>query len=117
MTELTKDGLTIKEIKVDGYYKVVEAFDPKAKLHCIVAIHNISLGPSLGGARILPYSSQGEALGDVLRLSRAMTYKSALVEDGLGGGKSVIIGDPKDKTEDDGFWPRDGSSRRRLHRG
>ncbi len=99
MTEQANNGLHIKELNVEGYEKVIEATNSKVNLHCIIAMHSTKLGPSLGGVRLRPYSSQREALGDVLRLSKAMTYKSALVEDGLGGGKSVIIADPKDKTE------------------
>ena len=61
----------------------------------IIAVHNTTLGPSLGGLRFFPYQSHEEALTDVLRLSEGMTYKSALANLPLGGGKSVIIGDPK----------------------
>lgn len=74
--------------------------DPKTGLRAIIAVHNTSRGPALGGCRMFPYSSDDEALTDVLRLSRGMTYKSALANLDLGGGKSVIIGDPrKHKTE------------------
>jgi leucine dehydrogenase len=92
--------LDIQEIAVDGYEKVIEAQDPSVGLHCFIAIHNCTLGPSLGGTRIFPYLSPEDALADVLRLAKAMTYKSALSQNGLGGGKSVIIADPKiQKTE------------------
>lgn len=91
--------LTIKELNIPGYEKVIEGSDPKCGLHCFIAIHNCTLGPSLGGTRIHNYPSRDEALKDVLRLAKAMTYKSAVAQDGLGGGKSVIIADPhKDKT-------------------
>ena len=74
--------------------------DPESGLKAIVAIHNTSRGPALGGCRMFPYASDEEAVRDVLRLSRGMTYKSALANLDLGGGKSVIIGDPrKQKTE------------------
>lgn len=74
--------------------------DPETGLKAIVAIHNTSRGPALGGCRMFPYATDEEALRDVLRLSRGMTYKSALANLDLGGGKSVIIGDPrKDKTD------------------
>ncbi|WP_100638518.1 Leu/Phe/Val dehydrogenase [Marinobacter salexigens] len=74
--------------------------DPETGLKAIVAIHNTSRGPALGGCRMFPYASDEEALRDVLRLSKGMTYKSALANLDLGGGKSVIIGDPrKDKSE------------------
>lgn len=90
----------ITEIKVPGYEKVIEGIDPHAGLHCFIAVHNTDLGPSLGGTRIYPYKNKESALQDALRLSKAMTYKSALVETGLGGGKGVIIADPsKDKSE------------------
>ncbi|MDG5501225.1 Glu/Leu/Phe/Val dehydrogenase [Marinobacter sp. BGYM27] len=74
--------------------------DPETGLRAIVAVHNTNRGPALGGCRMFPYASDEEALTDVLRLSRGMTYKSALANLDLGGGKSVIIGDPrKYKTE------------------
>lgn len=87
--------LKINEIKVPGYEKVIEAQDPEVGLHCFIAVHDTRLGPSMGGTRIYPYASRDEALEDALRLSKSMTYKSALAENGLGGGKSVIIADPK----------------------
>lgn len=74
--------------------------DAETGLKGIIAIHNTSRGAALGGCRMFPYASDEEALRDVLRLSRGMTYKSALANLDLGGGKSVIIGDPrKHKTE------------------
>ncbi|MBW4933994.1 Leu/Phe/Val dehydrogenase [Marinobacter sp. F4206] len=74
--------------------------DPETGLKAIVAIHNTSRGPALGGCRMFPYANDEQALRDVLRLSKGMTYKSALANLDLGGGKSVIIGDPrKQKTE------------------
>ncbi len=87
--------LTIKEISIPGYKKVIEAKNPEANLHCFIAIHDNTLGPALGGTRIHTYANPQDALDDVLRLSKAMTYKSALAENGLGGGKSVIIANPK----------------------
>ena len=74
--------------------------DRASGLRAIIAVHNTTLGPSLGGTRMWPYASEAEALRDVLRLSRGMTYKSALAGLDLGGGKAVIIGDArKEKTE------------------
>jgi glutamate dehydrogenase/leucine dehydrogenase len=71
-----------------------------AGLKAIIAIHNTVLGPALGGTRMWPYATEEEALNDVLRLSRGMTYKNAVAGLNLGGGKAVIIGDPnKDKSE------------------
>jgi leucine dehydrogenase len=91
--------LTINEIPVDGYERVIEAIDPLTGLHAFIAVHNTTLGPALGGTRMYPYASAEEALNDVLRLAEGMTYKSAIAEVGFGGGKSVIIGNPhKDKS-------------------
>jgi leucine dehydrogenase len=87
--------MQISEIQVDGYEKVVRCRDDNSGLHAIIAVHDTTLGPALGGMRMWPYVSEDEALFDVLRLSRGMTFKSAVAETGLGGGKSVIIGDPK----------------------
>ncbi|MGC8120270.1 Leu/Phe/Val dehydrogenase [Marinobacter sp. VGCF2001] len=69
--------------------------DAETGLKAIVAIHNTSRGPALGGCRMFPYANDEEAVRDVLRLSKGMTYKSALANLDLGGGKSVIIGDPR----------------------
>ncbi|MDX1635621.1 MAG: Glu/Leu/Phe/Val dehydrogenase dimerization domain-containing protein [Marinobacter sp.] len=69
--------------------------DPETGLRAIIAVHNTSRGPALGGCRMFPYGNDEEALRDVLRLSKGMTYKSALANLDLGGGKSVIIGDPR----------------------
>ncbi|WP_290697888.1 Glu/Leu/Phe/Val dehydrogenase [Amphritea sp.] len=75
--------------------------DEETGLKAIIAIHNTNRGPALGGCRMWNYTSDEEALRDVLRLSKGMTYKSALANLDLGGGKSVIIGDPrKHKNED-----------------
>ena len=80
--------------------EVVFCHDPEVGLRAIIAIHDTTLGPSLGGVRMWPYRSDTEALEDVLRLSKGMTYKSAMAAIALGGGKSVIIGDPREhKTE------------------
>ncbi|WP_372783263.1 Glu/Leu/Phe/Val dehydrogenase [Litorivivens sp.] len=68
--------------------------DPKTGLQAIIAIHDTTLGPAVGGCRMYPYSNTDQALEDVLRLSRGMTYKSALAGLPMGGGKSVIIGNP-----------------------
>jgi leucine dehydrogenase len=77
-----------------GYEQIVFCHDRASGLRAIIAIHDTRLGPALGGIRMRPYPSEEEALRDVLRLSRAMTYKSALAGLDLGGGKSVIIGEP-----------------------
>ncbi len=91
--------LQITDIPVEGYEKVKRAIDTQSGLHAIISVHNTVLGPALGGMRLWPYESEGEALTDVLRLSRGMTYKAACAGLELGGGKSVIIGDPTMKSE------------------
>jgi leucine dehydrogenase len=84
----------------DGHEQVVFCHDPASGLKAIIAVHNTNLGPALGGCRMWPYAGEAEALTDALRLSRGMTYKSALAGLTFGGGKSVIIGDPRrDKSE------------------
>ncbi len=78
---------------------MVQFKDVDAGLIAIIAIHNTKLGPGLGGVRIYPYKTFEDALTDVLRLSKGMTYKASLAQVGLGGAKGVIIADPKtDKT-------------------
>lgn len=85
----------------DEYEEVVFFHDPPSGLRAIVAIHSTTLGPSLGGTRYFPFATEEEALHDVLRLARGMTYKAAVTGLDLGGGKAVIIGDPKrDKSEE-----------------
>ncbi|HEY7460555.1 MAG TPA: Glu/Leu/Phe/Val dehydrogenase dimerization domain-containing protein [Gemmatimonadota bacterium] len=80
--------------------QVVFCRDAASGLRAIIAIHNTTLGPAVGGTRMWPYASEEEALIDVLRLSEGMTYKAAVTGLNLGGGKAVIIGDPKrDKSE------------------
>lgn len=80
--------------------EIVFCSDQNVGLKAIIAIHDTTLGPALGGCRMWPYESEEEALKDVLRLSRGMTYKAAAAGLNLGGGKAVIIGDPKTmKTE------------------
>jgi leucine dehydrogenase len=84
----------------DGHETIVRAIDMSVGLHALIGVHNTVLGPSLGGCRIRPYTHEDDALTDVLRLSRGMTYKSALAGLPLGGGKAVILADPKkDKTD------------------
>lgn len=83
-----------------GHEQVVFCQNKDVGLKAIIAVHNTTLGPSLGGLRMWPYRNEEEALNDVLRLSRGMTYKNAVAGLNLGGGKAVIIGDPaKDKSE------------------
>ncbi|HMO02022.1 MAG TPA: Glu/Leu/Phe/Val dehydrogenase dimerization domain-containing protein [Oligoflexia bacterium] len=81
---------------------------PELKLRAIIAIHNRNLGPALGGVRIRNYSNESEALMDVLRLSEAMTWKSALAGLNLGGGKACIIGDRRALTDHKAFFAKFG---------
>ncbi len=74
--------------------------DPSIQFKSIISIHDTTLGPSLGGCRYYPYASEDMALIDVMKLSRAMTLKASISGLNLGGGKSVIIADPKQKTSD-----------------
>lgn len=78
-----------------GHEQVLYCYDQTTGLKAIIAIHNTNLGPSLGGTRMWMYSNEQEALHDVLRLSRGMTYKAAITGLKLGGGKAVIIGDSR----------------------
>lgn len=83
----------------DNHELVAFGRDRATGLRAIIAVHDSTLGPAVGGCRMYPYVDDKAALRDVLRLSRGMTYKSALADLPLGGGKSVIIGDPyKDKS-------------------
>ncbi|MES2121491.1 MAG: Glu/Leu/Phe/Val dehydrogenase dimerization domain-containing protein [Chlamydiota bacterium] len=101
MALVLDEALELEEMVVPGYEKVVKITHKEVGLNAIVSIHTTLLGPALGGTRIYPYSTFDAALTDVMRLSRGMTYKSALAQAGWGGGKSVIIADPKkDKTEE-----------------
>jgi leucine dehydrogenase len=89
-----------EEIGRREHEQVLFCSDRKVGLRTIIAVHNTALGPSLGGTRMWMYLNEEEALRDVLRLSKGMTYKAAIAGLNLGGGKAVIIGDPeKDKTE------------------
>lgn len=96
---LSNDGLFSQLIKTD-HEQIVFCQDNHTGLKAIIAIHNTVLGPGLGGTRIWNYASDAEAINDVLRLSRGMTYKAAISGLNLGGAKAVIIGDAgKIKTE------------------
>ncbi len=100
MSRTIERSVILKEISVEGYEKILTVTDDTTGLKAIICIHNTVLGPALGGIRIYPYPTFDEALFDVQRLAFGMTYKSALAESGLGGGKSVIICDPKNKTKE-----------------
>jgi leucine dehydrogenase len=104
LKELTKaeaaENPVIAKMALMEHEQVLFCNDNASGLKAIIAIHNTVLGPSLGGTRMWAYNNEVEALNDVLRLSRGMTYKSSLAGLNLGGGKAVIIGDArKDKSE------------------
>lgn len=88
-----------QELEQTGHEQVAFFYDRETGLKSIVGIHSTVLGPTLGGCRMWNYRDESEALRDVLRLSRAMTYKSAVAGLDLGGGKGIIIGDPKTKNK------------------
>ena len=87
--------MEITDIPVEGYERVARCIDEESGLHALIAVHDTTLGPGLGGMRFWKYDSEEDALFDVVRLAKGMTRKSAVADTGLGGGKSVIIGDPE----------------------
>ncbi len=97
------DKATLEKNTSFDHHETVRRFllGPDTETVAIVAVHNTNLGPALGGCRFYPYADENAALTDVLRLSRGMTYKNAMAGLPLGGGKAVIIGNPRtDKTEE-----------------
>lgn len=86
-------------IRQMGHEQVLFWHDEKHGLKSIIAIHNTNLGPAMGATRLWPYPNEEDALRDVLRLSRGMTYKAACANIPAGGGKAVIIANPEDKTD------------------
>lgn len=88
----------LEEIRVEGYERVIYCENQQADLRALISIHNTNLGPSCGGIRLYPYRNKEEALTDVLRLSKGMSYKSSLANIKFGGGKSVILSHPSQKT-------------------
>ncbi len=104
---VTGQSSIFNDLNVMGHEQVVFCSDNATGLKSIIAIHDTTLGPALGGTRMWNYASEQDALRDVLRLSRGMTYKAAISGINLGGGKAVIIADPyQDKTE--ALWRRYG---------
>src|SRR5690606_4340607 len=84
----------------DEHEQVVFFFDRGSGLRAIIALHDTTLGPALGGCRMWPYATEADAITDVLRLSKGMTFKAAMADLPYGGGKTVIMGDPRtDKSE------------------
>jgi leucine dehydrogenase len=93
---ISQEGsLNARELIVDGWRKVVHFTDDASGLNAIIAVHDATLGPGCGGCRVRPYATFEDALDDVKRLSRGMTFKNALGGIPFGGGKGVIIADPK----------------------
>src|SRR5579862_2510393 len=93
--------MSVFEAEDFDHHETVAFFDHKPSgLKAIIALHSTALGPACGGTRVYPYPTSDAALTDVLRLSRGMSYKNAIADLPLGGGKAVFIGDPAtDKTE------------------
>lgn len=99
--ELSKIDPVFGQNSFDDHEQIVFCNDKDTGLKAIIGIHNTVLGPALGGTRMWNYANEWEALNDVLRLSRGMTFKSAITGLNLGGGKAVIIGDAKTKKSPD----------------
>ena len=95
-----KNDPVFGQVSFDGHEQIVFCNDEDTGLKAIIGIHNTVLGPALGGTRMWTYKSEWDALNDVLRLSRGMTFKSAITGLNLGGGKAVIIGDAKTQKND-----------------
>src|ERR1051325_4730000 len=96
----TQNSSVFGPMSTFDHEQVVFCYDHDTGLKAIIAVHNTVLGPALGGTRMWVYKTEAEALNDVLRLSRGMTYKAAISGLNLGGGKAVIFGDSrKDKSE------------------
>ena len=91
----SSDNPIISQMSAMGHDQILFCSDNETGLKAIIAVHDTTLGPALGGTRMWSYSNELEALHDVLRLSRGMTYKNAISNLALGGGKAVIIGDSK----------------------
>ncbi|HRN43126.1 MAG TPA: Glu/Leu/Phe/Val dehydrogenase dimerization domain-containing protein, partial [Vicingus sp.] len=91
----TAVNTVLSDMSVYNHEQVVFCQDKATGLKAIIAVHNTVCGPALGGTRMWNYTSEADAVTDVLRLSRGMTYKNALAGLNLGGGKAVIIGDSK----------------------
>lgn len=90
----------LQTLKDAGHEQLVFFQHAESGLKCVIAIHSTVLGPALGGLRMWPYASEADAIRDVLKHSREMTYKAALAGLSLGGAKAVLIGDPeRDKNE------------------
>ena len=100
-TKELKNDPVFGQVSFDGHEQIVFCNDEDTGLKAIIGIHNTVLGPALGGTRMWSYKSEWDALNDALRLSRGMTFKSAITGLNLGGGKAVIIGDANTQKNDD----------------
>ncbi|MBC7745539.1 MAG: Glu/Leu/Phe/Val dehydrogenase [Flavobacterium sp.] len=92
---LSEETSIFDQLSTFGHQQVVYCSDPDTGLKAIIAVHDTTLGPAFGGTRMWLYKNEAEALRDVLRLSRSMTYKASITGLNLGGGKAVIIGDSR----------------------
>lgn len=90
---IPEENSVFKQLSIFDHQKIVFCNDKDTGLRAIIAIHNTTLGPAMGGTRMWAYKTEAEALQDVLRLSKGMTYKAAITGLNLGGGKAIIIGD------------------------
>src|SRR6056297_940500 len=98
--DISEDFPMFGKLQSYEHEQIVICSEPNLGLKAIIAVHDTTLGPALGGVRMWPYNNEQEAIKDVLRLSRGMSYKAAISGLNLGGGKAVIIGDPRtEKTE------------------
>lgn len=96
-------NMVLDRMRTCGHESVTFVRDPETGLEAIVAVHDTTLGPALGGTRILDYENEEKAKTDVMRLSRGMTYKAAAADLDLGGGKAVILGDPAEIKDEELF--------------
>ncbi len=100
ISSVEESGSVFEQVAQNNHEQVVYCYDEASGLKALVAIHNTVLGPAAGGVRMWMYENESQALHDVLRLSRGMTFKNAISGLNLGGGKAVIIGDARqDKSE------------------
>ena len=87
--------INYQTLVIPGFEKILRCRDPESGLSAVIAVHDTTLGPAMGGCRMWRYASEDDALADAQRLARGMTFKAALAGLPLGGGKAVIVGDPR----------------------
>lgn len=87
--------INYQTLVLPGFEKILRCREPESGLSAVIAVHDTTLGPAMGGCRMWSYGSEDDALADAQRLARGMTFKAALAGLPLGGGKAVIIGDPR----------------------